>query len=40
VIEEKFDGDNNNMLNGRLGAALPTLPFFEKSSSFDYDPYK
>lgn len=40
VIEEKYDGDNNNLLNGRLGAALPTLPSYEKSSSLDYDPYR
>lgn len=39
-IEEKYDGDNNNLLNGRLGAALPTLPSYEKSSSIDYDPYR
>ena len=40
VIEEKHDGDNNNLLNGRLGAALPILPAYEKSSSLDYDQYR
>lgn len=40
VIEEKHDVDNNNLLNGRLGAALPTLPAYEKSSSLDYDQYR
>lgn len=40
VIEEKYDGDNNNLLNGRLGAALPILPAYEKSSSLDYDQYR
>lgn len=40
VIEESYDGDNNNMVNNRLGAALPSVPGFEKSSAFDYDPYR
>lgn len=40
VIEEKYDEDNNSMLNGRMGKALPPVPFYEKSSSLDYDPYK
>lgn len=40
VIEEKYDGDNNNLLNGRMGKALPNLPSYEKSSSLDYDPYR
>jgi hypothetical protein len=39
VIEEKYDGDNNNTVNGRLGAALPSLPAYENSSSLDYDTY-
>lgn len=40
VIEEKFDGDNNNMVNGRLGAALPSFQYHEKAASLDYDPYR
>lgn len=40
MIEEKYDGDNNNLLNSRLGAALPILPPYEKSSSLDYSPYR
>jgi hypothetical protein len=36
MIEEKFDGDNNNMLNAR---ALPHLPVFENSSTLGYDTY-
>lgn len=40
VIEEKFDGDNNNMVNGRLGAALPSLHYPHKSASLDCDPYR
>lgn len=39
VIEEKYDGDNSNLANGRLGAALPPVPAYEKSSALDYDPY-
>lgn len=37
VIEEKYDGDNN-LLNGRYGANLPSVPF--KSASLDYDAYR
>lgn len=40
VIEEKFDGDNNNIVNGRLGAALPSVPFAETLSSLECDPYR
>lgn len=40
VIEGKHDGDNNNLLNGRLGAALPTLPSYEKPSALEYDQYR
>lgn len=39
VIEQIYDGDNNNLLNGRLGAALPTLPAYDKSSLSDYGSY-
>lgn len=35
VIEQIYDGDNNNLLNGRQ-AALPTLPSYDKSSLSDY----
>jgi hypothetical protein len=38
IIEEKFDGDNNNMVNGRL-RALPNLPVNKNASSLDYDIY-
>lgn len=41
VIEEKYDGDNNNLVNGRFGANLPPVPTYEKSSSLGYDdPYR
>jgi hypothetical protein len=36
IIEQKYDGDNNNMVNGRL-RALPSLPVSENMSSSDYD---
>lgn len=39
VISQKYDGDNNNLDNGRYGAALPTLPSYEPSS-IGYDPYR
>lgn len=40
VVEQTYDGDNNNLVNGRLGAALPPVPSYEKSSSIDYDQYR
>lgn len=41
VIEQKFDGDNNNLENGRYGGgALSTFPSYKQSSSVDYDPYR
>lgn len=40
VIEEKYDGDNNNLMNGRFNKALPSVPSYEKSSSLDYDQYR
>ena len=39
VIEEKFDGDNSDLADGRLGAALPILPLYENPPSLDYDVY-
>lgn len=38
VSEENIDGDNNNMVNGRL-RALPSLPMKENMSSVEYDVY-
>lgn len=41
MIDEKYDGDNNNLVNGRLGAALlPSAPSYERSSSLDYSHYR
>lgn len=45
TLEERYDGDNNNLAyaNARLGAVLPSVPsvpFYDKSSSLDYETHK